>query len=108
MAMFEWLLPHLSLNMSTLLWAHAGPECFSGTAALYACVSFSVFLTFHWAEVTQLYTTISKPMRNDVAGSTGSFVCSPGNGSVRNSRFIQSAKANQTFNAARDFDFVQF
>lgn len=52
----------MSRNLSTLLWAHGGAECnYLATAFLYACVSFSVFLTFQGVEVTQLYTTIIKP-----------------------------------------------
>lgn len=52
----------MSRNLSTLSRAHRGAECgYLATAFLYACVSFSVFLTFQGVEVTQLYTTIIKP-----------------------------------------------
>ncbi len=56
-----WLLPHVSRFVWTLLWAHGEAKCYLATASLYACVSFSVFLTFQWVEVTQLYSAIIKP-----------------------------------------------
>lgn len=59
-----------------LLWAHRGAECSS--LFMCPCQFFRFFLTFQRVEVTRLYATIKKTLRNAAASSAASPVCIPG------------------------------